>query len=307
MDLKFRQPKGFGEILDHTFSLVKNNFKNFFMIFLILIGPVYLLQAIFQLISGASLFRQAGTGSNWFEKMLSSLEQSGTIDSGSLGVDIGIIVVGLISVILGPVAEAAILFALNHIRKNESFTVGQVIKQAFSRFWPMIGSSILFGLIVFGIILIPIFIVAFTGVIGSMANPIIGILLAIFLFLGFAVGIGFLLTKWSFYFGSVVLDKQSPGFGRSWRLTRNRTWLLMGLYIVFYLIISAISLAVEGTVGALLGNSVLFSIISSLATLITTMLFSVGYGVMYLDLKLRHDADDLKEMIDDYNTIDLTK
>jgi hypothetical protein len=31
------------------------------------------------------------------------------------------------------------------------------------------------------------------------------------------------------------------------------------------------------------------------------MIFSVGYAVMYLDLKVRHDADDLKEMIEDYD------
>ena len=75
----------------------------------------------------------------------------------------------------------------------------------------------------------------------------------------------------------------------------------MGLYLLFFLIISSISFAIEMTFSIFLGYSVLLSIITNLATLFTTLILSVGYGVMYLDLKIRHDADDLKEMIDDYH------
>ena len=303
MDTKFNKPKGFGDILDHTFSLSKSRFKDFFRILLLIMGPIYLLEAIVQLASGTSFFRAVGSGGAWYEQMLSSFEETGTLDSSSLGADVGVIFVGLISLILGPVAEAAILFAIDHVRRNEEYTVGSVIKQAFSRFWPMIGSSILFGLIVFAIILVPILIITLVVVIGVEIHPVISILGAILLFLGCAVGVGLLLTRWSFYFGSVVLDKESPGMARSWRLTKKRTWPLVGLYLVFYLIISSIGFAVQMTFGLFLGNSVLLSIISNIATLFTTLIFSVGYGVMYLDLKLRHDADDLKEMIDDYNLV----
>ncbi|WP_066398744.1 hypothetical protein [Neobacillus mesonae] len=302
MDSRFSKPKGFGEILDLTFSLSKKRFKDFFMIFLILLGPIYLVEAIIQLISGTSFFREVGTGGNWFEQIASSFSESGTIDSGSLGADFGLILVGLLTVIIGPVAEAAILFGINHIRKNEDFTVKSVIKQAFSRFWPMLGSSILFGLIILLMIVVPIVIVTIGGVAGAaVTNPVAGIIFGILLFLIIAVVIAYFVTRWSFFFGSVVLDHKSPGFGRSWRLTRGRTWVLIGLYFIFYLIISMVSFTVEATLGFALGNSVLLSIISNIVTLITTMIFSVGYGVMYLDLKVRHDADDLKELIDDYN------
>ncbi|MFL6557077.1 MAG: hypothetical protein ACJ8MO_13260, partial [Bacillus sp. (in: firmicutes)] len=150
----------------------------------------------------------------------------------------------------------------------------------------------------------PLAIVGVTGgVVATTVNPVLGILLGVVLFLGFALGIGLLLTRWSFYFGSVVLDKDSPGLGRSWRLSKKRTWVLMGLYIVFYFIISSISFGVQVTFGMVLGNSVLLTLISNLVTLVTTMIFSVGYGVMYLDLKTRHDADDIKEMLEDYKTV----
>ncbi|MGJ7910069.1 hypothetical protein [Neobacillus sp. LXY-1] len=303
MNTKFTKPKGFGEILDHTFSLTKDHFKNFFIIFLIFMAPIFLIEAIIQLASGTSFFRETGQGSNWFEQMLSSFEQSGTFDSSSLTSDLALILTGLVSFFLYPVAEGAILFALNHIRKDEQYTVGQVIKQAFGRYWPMLGSSILFGLIAFGIAIIPLILVGVAGgVTAAFIHPVVGVLIGILFFLGAALGIGLLLTRWSFYFGSVVLDQISPGLSRSWRLSKKQTWKLFGLYIVFYMIISAVSFAVEMSFGLLLGGSVLLSIIRNIITLFTTMFFSVGYGVMYLDLKLRHDADDLKELIDDYNT-----
>lgn len=304
MDKKFSSPKGFGEILDHTFQLTKNRFKDFFMILLIFMGPVYLVQAILQLSSGTSFFREVGSNGAWFEQILTSFEESGTFDSSSLGADIGLIIIGIVSAILAPVAEAAILITINHVRQNEEYTVGSVIKQAFSRFWPMIGSSILFFLITIGIIMIPLVIVGVAGVaVGSIVHPILGILLGVVLFLGFALGVGLLLTRWSFYFGSVVLDHDSPGLGRSWRLSRKRTWVLLGLYIMFYLLITIISAGVQMTFGIVLGNSVLLTLIANLVTLITTMIFYVGYGVMYLDLKLRHDGDDIKDMLEDYKTL----
>ncbi|MBS4176830.1 hypothetical protein [Lederbergia citrea] len=302
MDQKFNKPKGFGEILDHTFSLSKNRFKDFFMILLIFMGPVYLVQAIIQLLSGTSFVREVGSGNGWLEQIVSGFNDTATLDTGSLGADLGLILVGFCSVILFPVAEAAVLFAVNHIRKNEEYTIGSVIKQAFSRFWPILGSSILFGLIVFGLIIGPIIIVTLVGIFGSLANPILGIGFAILLFLGFAVGIGYLLTRWSFYFGSVVFEEEFPGLSRSWKLTRNRTYILMGLYIVFFLIVSCISFALEVTFGLILGNSVLLQIIVNVATIFTTLIFSVGYAIMFFDSKVRHDADDLKEMIEDYNS-----
>jgi len=300
LEIKFNRPKGFGEILDLTFRLSKYKFSDFLLINLIFMGPIYLLQVFIQLISGVSFFRELGAGDVWYEQILSSFEDTGT---ASLGADLSIIAVSFLSIFLFPVASAAILIAINHMRRNENYTVGSVIKKAFSRYGPILGSSILFVLLVIGLVFIPIIIVVLVGVVGSLANPIVGILMAILLFIGFAIGIGLLLTRWSFYFGSVVLDDEVLGFSRSWKLSQKRTWALFGLYIVFSLIVSSISYAVEVSFGIFLGNSVLLSIISGVVSLFTTMIFSVGYAVMYLDAKTRHDADDLKEMIEDYNAV----
>ncbi|KAB2330160.1 hypothetical protein F7731_20455 [Cytobacillus depressus] len=300
MNIQFNKPKGFSEILDHTFSLSKNRFKDFYMILLILMGPVYVIQALMQLFSGVSFFRQLGSGDVWYKKILSGLIETEPAAT-NIGSDIGIIITGIISFLLLPIAEAAILLAMNRIRRNEEYTIQSVIKEAFSRFWPIIGSTILFAIITFGLIATPFIIIALTGVIGSFIHPAVGIVFSIILILGFAVLIGYLLTRWSFYFGSVVLDHDAPGLTNSWRLAGKRTWILMALYVLFFLIISCISSAVEITFSLFLGNSVLLSIIVNLVTLFTTMILCIGYGIMYFDLKTRHDADDLKELIDDFH------
>lgn len=299
MDEKFNRPKGFGQILDHTFSLSKKHFKDFFLILLIFFGPIYLLQALIQLASGVSFFREVGAGETWFEQVIMSFDDTEAVN---LGADLGVALTGLILIFLAPVATAAVMFAIDHLRKGEEYTVGSVIKQAFSRYWPMLGSTILFCLIGFSLLVVPMIIVTIAGVIGAMVLPVVGVILAILLFVGFSVGAFLLLTRWSFYFGSVVFREETPGLSRSWKLTKGRTWVLFGLFIIFSLIITMISATLELTFGIFLGNSVLLTLIINVVGIITTLIFTVGYAVMYFDLKIRHDADDLKEMIGEYHT-----
>ncbi|MEH7223489.1 hypothetical protein V7112_06685 [Bacillus sp. JJ1566] len=301
MNAKFSRPKGFGEILDLTFSLSKNRFRDFFTILLIFMGPVYILEALILLASGTSFFREVGPGEDWISQIANSFDETVVAEEIGLGGTLGTIFVGLMGLVLFPVAEAAILIALNHIRKNEAYSIRSVIKKAFTRFWAMLGSNILYGLIVLGFFVVAFIILVPMGIFGAIANPFIGILFVILLGLGLFIGLGYLLTRWGFYFGSVVLDYESPGLSRSWQLSKKRGWVLFGLYIIFFLIISAISFAVEGTFGIFLGNSVLLTLIVNLTTIFTTLLFAVGYGVMYLDARVRHDAEDLDEMIEGFN------
>lgn len=295
----FDHPKGFGEILDHTFRLCKSRFPDFFMIALIIIGPIYLLQAIILMLTGTGFIRELGSGDSWFEQIATSLEETSV--ATSLGVGLGNTLLGLATLVLYPVAQAAVIFAINRMRKNEEFTAGLVIRQGFTKFWPILGSSLLLGVIIFGMVFVPIIIITIFGIISASIEPITGIIVTIVLALGIGLVVSLLITKWSFYLGAVVMEGDAPGLSRSWRLTRKRTWKVFGLLIVFTIIVSIISFAIESIFLALLGNSVLYTIIVSLATLFTSVIFMVGYAVIYFDLTTRHDADDLKGMIEDYN------
>lgn len=302
MNNNLNKPKGFGEILDQTFKISKYKFKDFFIILLLLVGPIYLLQAIIDLAAGKSFFKQEGSGGAWYEEMIRNMELTEEASlSSNLAADIGTFFVSLLVLFTYPVAQAAILFGVNHIKHNREFTVSTVIKQAFGRFFPLIGSSLLYVIIafsiIFGFILIGVLIPIMFFAIDVIAGVIVSIVLTVSLFL---IG-AFLLTRWSFFFGSVVLDKNSPGLTRSWRLSKGRTFKLIGLYIIFFLITTSIGVAIEMSVSVFLGNSVLLGLIVGFSTLFTTLIMAVGYAVMYLDLKVRHDADDLRDMIDEYH------
>ncbi|REB10980.1 hypothetical protein DVB69_01515 [Sporosarcina sp. BI001-red] len=300
MNERLNRPKRFGEILDLTFTLCKNNFKSFFIISLLFMGPVYLLEALIKLLSGVNFFREVSVGGAWYENIAATFEVDETT---SLGADIGVILLGIVSLFIFPVATAATLFVVDHIRKNEAYTIGSVVKKAFGRYGAILGSTLLFTLIVTGLILFPIMFIALVFIIGIATLPIVGIILGVLLFLAFAIVIGYLITRWSFYFGSAVLGEGTPGLSRSWRLSRKHGWKLVGLYIVFFLILSIISTAFELTFGLFLGNSVLLSMILSLVNIVTAIIFAVGFAVTYFDLKVRHDADDLKELIDEYTVV----
>lgn len=300
MNNQLNKPKGFGEILDQTFRMSKYKFKDFFMILLILVGPVYLLQAIIDLASGKNFLRQESAGGTWYENMMSNFKFA-EASSSNLAADIGFAVVSLLVLFTYPVAQAAILIGVNHIKENRDFTIGSLIKQAIGRFFPMIGSTIIYVLIALGIF----FGLLFTGVFSSMlfifVDFVIGMIITITFGIAlFIIGV-FLLTRWSFYFGSVVLDRNSPGLTRSWRLSKGRTFKLIGLYIIFIFITFSIGIAIQLSFQAILGDSVLLGLIVSFTTLVTTLIMAVGYAVMYLDLKVRHDADDLRDLIDDYH------
>ncbi|MGD6775128.1 MULTISPECIES: hypothetical protein [Bacillaceae] len=302
MNNNLNKPKGFGEILDQTFKISKYKFKDFFIILLLLVGPIYILQAIIELATGKSFFRQEGGGGAWYEEMMRNMELTEEASlSSNLAADIGTLFVSLLVLFTYPVAQAAILFGVNHIKHNREFTASTIVKQAFGRFFPLIGSSLLYVIIafsiLFGFILLGVLIPIIFFSIDVIAGVIVSIVLTISLFL---IG-AFLLTRWSFFFGSVVLDKNSPGLTRSWRLSKGRTFKLIGLYIIFFLITTSIGVAIELSVSAFLGNSVLLGLIVGFSTLFTTLIMAVGYAVMYLDLKVRHDADDLRDLIDDYH------
>ncbi len=300
MNNQLNKPKGFGEILDQTFRISKYRFKDFFMILLILVGPVYILQAIIDLATGKNFLRQESTGGTWYENMLNNFELA-EVSSTNLAADIGFAIVSLLVLFTYPVAQAAILIGVNHIKQNREFTIGSLIKQAMGRFFPMIGSTIVYILIAIGIFFGLIFISVFASMIFIMLDFVIGLILSIVLgiFL-FLVG-AFLLTRWSFYFGSVVMDRNSPGLTRSWRLSKGRTFRLIGLYLIFIFITFSIAVSLQFSFQAILGDSVLLGLIVSFTTLLTTLIMAVGYAVMYLDLKVRHDADDLRDLIDDYH------
>lgn len=296
MNGEFNRAKSFGEVLDHTFQLFKKHFSKLFLIYLIILGPVYLLQALVLLGSGTSLIRHTGPGSNPMERILSGLDTAAILDTGLILNSL----LGLVVAILSPVAVAAVLFAVQSIKNNVAFTPVETIKKAFTRFWALLGSGLIIGLIAVGIGIVVILGIGIFGVMASMGEPLLAFISAVILFLGLGLGIALLFTRWGFYLAAVVFREGFPGLAESWRLTKGYMWRTLGLFIVIFLIIGIITTVIETVLVFILGGSVLYSILLDLTTIFTAVISATAYAVIYFDLKHRKDGDDLHEMIDEY-------
>jgi hypothetical protein len=252
-----------------------------------------LIEALLLLNSGVSFFREVGTSGNWFNDAMAGFDEG-------VGVSLEMTnVMTLLLAILGPIALASVLFGVNRIRNQESFTAGSLIKEGFSRFGPLVGSTLIIG-IIFIAILVPVFII-FIIMAGLLftepVTALLGILVMLFaIFLGFTL----LFTRWGFYLAAVSFKEGFPGIPESWRLTKKHTWRVFGLFLVIFLITVIIAVAIDSITAIFLGNSVLYTIILNLTTILVSTINAVVYSVIYFDLKLRQDGDDLKEMIDEY-------
>jgi hypothetical protein len=301
MNELFTRPKRFGEVLDQTFRLSKNHFSSIFMIMLILIGPMILLQAFIMLLSGTELLSNKASGSSFFEQYYNTIMEA-AYEPISIGESLGTIFISIASMVLYPMAQAAVIVVIDSVRKQEEVAVGPSIKRAFSRFWPIFASSLLMAVIIFGMFLVGIFIISIFSAIGIAINLMIGIAIGVVLFLGIAGVVAYFLTRWGLYLPAVVFERCAPGLGRSWNLTRGNFWRTFGLLVVLGLITVIISTVFELLLFTFLGTSVIYTVGLGLVNLITMMFFAVGYAIIYFDLKLRNDGDDLVEMMENYET-----
>lgn len=318
---EFERPLSFGEILDVTFRIIKENFLRLFLIMLIFMGPILILELVTYLIGGVALLsdphRNMGItsilGSFAQPKMQGASPNYGTTPQVVL-----LIISSLLSCLISiPIGYTSLIIATEQIWKKQTVNILTIIKRAFSRYWALLGGSLLFGLIMssiyVGTVLIFVLYLAFSGgfgmfkglAVGNMTGLGIQISVSIALTLSAFLGFIYLMTRWSFFFAAIVFEKVSPGLGKSWRLTRGCFWRLVGLNIVLTIIIVIIYLVLYLVVGFTLGNSVLALLLKSLVSIFVSITPIIAYAVIYLDLRVRNEAVDLKAILETYqhNTI----
>ncbi|TGB02868.1 hypothetical protein [Halobacillus salinus] len=311
MDQIKTKPRSVGESLDQTFRLAKANFKSYFLILLFLMGPGFLINYIFLFMGGAGLL--TGDKSTTLIASLNSDTQAAGVEQfvlDNLGSNMHLlflVLTTLVSFVLIPMAHASVLVGTIRSMKQESWTVSEVIKLAFSRFWPLIGSTLLFGVIVFAFFFVTFIIIFFAGFSTfSGGNGLAAIIISIIFFLAFLVAAAFFAIKLSMFFAATTFEKLAPGFAKSWKLTKGRFWATFGFFAVILIINFLVSVLFEGVASLLLGTSVLSTVLMNLGTIVTTLFLMVGYAVIYADLRTRNEASDLKDMISDYKSDDST-
>ncbi|TXK80990.1 hypothetical protein [Paenibacillus sp. N3.4] len=316
------RPMGIGRILDRSFLLYRKYFVTLMLIMLILYGPFYLLQHLLTYqetaaVTTTSLLDQIRSGSSWQD----ILESGSFIQNRPSTADVWkmmVLVIVLVPVfILGlmPVSVAAVVHLVRASLFGEEIPgVGQLLKKSFRRFWPLVGSTLLDLLIIFGLyigIIIIFFIIAFVLSIGGIISNSIGgfgagaavfaIIFGILIGLGFIIGLSYFIIRWCYYLPIVALGENPIGLNGSWRLTRNNFWRLFLMFFVFILIVYLFLGVSQLIIAAVFGLGLWSQLLQSLLSILVAPLWILPYAISFFDLKVRNEGLGLESLIQ--NTI----
>lgn len=285
----------FGEILDVSFQTVKENFGRMARLLLIFLGPAIVLELIALALSGRSLLVDRTIGVT-FQGMLAASDALFSTyyePSGEAGI-LGSLFYGVGSIL----ASASIILVVAESRRDNPLALKDIARQALARFFPLLGGSICFFLII-ALAASPflLFAFGFAGITGVGEE----LLSLIIILVVFALLI-YLMVRLSFYVPAIVTEKVSPGIGKSWRLTKKNVWRLIGLCLVVMTIVFVVVELPVILLGVLLGDSLLTRLFGALLGLVSVMFTSTAMAVAYFDLQVRNEAGDLKTLADQYDS-----
>ncbi|UOQ49208.1 hypothetical protein MUN88_03530 [Gracilibacillus caseinilyticus] len=297
MNGNIHKPLGFGEILDQTFRIIKQNIKPIFLITFFIMVPIFLIQAVVLILTGRELFISLDSSQSVFSSLIGNLD---SIANTSNEENLISNAVSMISFFAFPLLAGAIILAVKQARNGGQIIVKDMIKGALPRYFPMLFSTLLLSIIAFAI-LFPSFIITVIigGSSGAIFHPVAGVIIIFLLLAGLFLALGLLLTRWSLFLPAVLFEKVAPGLSRSWHLTKRQTWKFFGLLLVL-IIISAIITSLLQMPLVFLGNSVLYYVLTNVFSLISSIIIYVGYSVLYFDASIRQEGSDLQSLINEY-------
>ena len=301
-------PLGAGDLIDRAVRLYR---RHLFVLIRTAAPPVIIIAAgwILGSISFRQIFITAHTGDLFFNIFLSI-------------VSVGIILGGYLSILI--VMGGATRTLVAHLLRNDPVTAQATYKAVRSRFWGLIGASLIVGFWIFGSLL-----AASSG--GQMAFTIVFLVcvavsnLSVWLSVIFGIVGGLFITAftlWFFFFivGRVAYVPQImlvegkgviESVGRSISLARGnvRRLMAMTLFTTFGTISALMILSVAiGFFGELSGVSprqpaewpawyaIAISILGPVSAILLTPIWMLGLSLLYVDERVRHEGYDIELM-----------
>jgi hypothetical protein len=260
-----------GDILDRGLKLLFARLPAFYLINLLVLAPVILLQVAAPF-AGEAVGRAGAAGQN-------------PLDPAVVVVGLGVAFAALfLTLVLQPIGSAAILHIIMEEYQGHRVGIGAAFSYALSRFLPLLGASLVVGLIVF-----------------------VGIMLCC------VPGIYFMIV-YAFVAQVVVLERLGVGeaLGRSSGLVNGYWWRVFGVLFL----IGFINAVIQGTVGGVLGvvmpaqevipgpngmelklnplNHVVVTLVTQLVNIVFATYTAVCATLLYLDLRIRKEGYDLE-------------
>lgn len=319
-------PMGVGKLLDRSFSVYRQHFSAFFLLALIWFGPFLLLQQFMMVdIGNMPFLMQDSDGSDFWEALGNRFigQEEMVTDNIALLVTYLVLVVPLMTLVGYPQLLSVATILTQRAIKGEPLHLKDAMKQALGRFWPLVGSTVVYGLIAIGVMIaffllcmLLFFLLAFAVggafdpllLVGKDSNPVFMVLLFIFGYFAFIIGSilvpGYFLLRWSFYMPVVLFEGNGIGIGESWKLTKGNFWRLLGLFLVLSLLYSIFSGGVQALITGTMGMSIVAQLILVLLSCLLMPWMSIVYALAYFDLVVRKEGTDLQFMLSKQETED---
>lgn len=321
-------PMGVGKLLDRSFAIYRQRFGAFFLLALMVFGPLLLLQDLLVMdFSSMPFLYQDTSGEDFWESLgqrFMSSEENMTQNIALLLVYL-FIVLPIITLAAYPQLLASSLILTKAAVEGESTGIKAALRQSFSRFWPLVGSTVLYLLVIVGIflaffILCGLLFLLFAFSTGesfdtlfsddSSLNPIVVVVFFLVAYFLFIIGVmlvpGFFMLRWGFYLPLVMLKGEGVGLSKSWNLTKGNFWRLFGLYFVVMILYSIFSSGVQFILIGALGASLISSVLQVLLSCLLMPWMLIVYALAYLDLNVRKEGTDLQAMLNQHRTEDTT-
>ena len=301
------QPLTFGTILGRSFSALRHNPKG-------LLGFAMVVQTVAYLVVTIAISGIAFASFSRLDTVPAGTDEWDAVLTGSITLTaLSGLVLGLLAGAVGVLVQAVVISDVLHAAVAEKMTLRMLWQRVRPVAWRLIGYTILLSLAIGVIVIIVGGLIAVLAVAVPAAAVILGILVilaAIPLSLWLAVKL--LLVP-----AVLIVEHTSLGaaLGRSWRLSRGRFWVILGILVLVSLVFGAVAQVVSipfsflasalTTVIAPTGDESAAAIIGIVATLgltqIVTLLIqsvavivqSTAAGLVYIDCRMRHEGLDL--------------
>jgi hypothetical protein len=132
------------------------------------------------------------------------------------------------------------------------------------------------------------------GQLFSSVLPVLGMLIAVGIVAGIAIGIGFallivpgviLVTIWAVVAPAVVIERRGfDSFGRSYELTRGNFWQVLGVIVVVFIVQIVIQRIFAAIGGGISDNFVTYAIFNLIGSVITAPLSALAAAVLFFEL-----------------------
>ena len=261
-DLRLRA-RSVTEIVDAAFQLYRRDALEYILVTAVAYSPILIAQLM--------LFGALGRG-------------NAAVDFGTFGP------LWFVLVILGFIGYAVMVAVVSkfssEVYLGRSPDLAAIIRTALPKVFPLIGASLVFGLLVsLGIFLFAISIAVWGPVTGS-----IGFLLAV-------VWALWVVARYFAVFQLIILENRGviESFSRAAALSRGqRGHVILTLFLVI-LIVTVVAIAVM-TVAALLPSQMAAGVVQMIYTVVAYPLIGIAQMILYYDLRIRAEGYDIEVM-----------